>query len=73
MSKRANSFVRFLGEYKARQFAFEINRPLDTPKKRTDEFVWFPVKSKKTNKTIRLFVFWENLERANLLLVLSDL
>jgi hypothetical protein len=55
------------------KFAFENNRTLDTPKKRTEKFVWFPVKSKQTNKTIRLFVFWENLQRANLLLVLSDL
>ena len=40
---------------------------------RVNEFVcFFAVKSKKT-KQIRSFVFWENLWRANLLTVLSDL
>ena len=42
-------FVRFFRETMSWKFAFEINRPLDTPKKQTDEFVWFPVKSKKTD------------------------
>ena len=41
--------------------------------KRTNEFDFFAVKSKKANKKKYLFVFWENLWRANLLSVLSDL
>ena len=44
---------------------------VDSPKKRTTEFGFlFAVKRKKQ---IRSFVFWENLRRANLLTVLSDL
>ena len=36
--------------------------------------VFFDMKSKKaTKKQIRSFVFWENLRRANLLSILSDL
>jgi hypothetical protein len=42
--------VCFFRETMAWKFAFEINRPLDTPKKGTDEFVWFPLKSKKKKK-----------------------
>ena len=36
---------------------------VDSPKKQTDEFDLFAVKSKKTKKTkqIRPFVFWEKL------------
>ena len=46
---------------------------VDSPKKQTNEFVLFAVKRKKPKKPTRMFVFWENLWRANLLLVLSDL
>ena len=46
-------------------------RAVDSPKKQTNKFVFFAVKSKKAK--IRSFVFWENLRRANLLTVLSDL
>ena len=41
---------------------------VDSPKKRTDQFDLFAVKSKKAKKKqIRPFVFWENLWHANLL------
>ena len=43
-------------------------RAVDSPKKRTNEFGFFAVKSKKTKKQIRSFVFWENLPT-----VLADL
>ena len=42
-------------------------RTVDSPKKRTDEFDLFAVKSKKQTKQIHPFVFWENLWLANLL------
>ena len=50
-------------------------RAIDSPKKQTNKFVLFAEKSKKANKMnfVCLFVFWENLWRANLLSVLSDL
>ena len=48
-------------------------RALDSPKKRTDEFDLFAVKSKKANKKIRPFVFWEKLADHKLLLRLTDL
>ena len=44
---------------------------VDSPKKEQTSF--FAVKSKKAKKQIGSFVFWENLRRANLLMVLSDL
>ena len=55
---------------------------IDCPKKRTNEFVLSGNKissfkyfwtDKQKNKQICLFVFWENLWRANLFTVLSDL
>ena len=46
---------------------------VDSPKKRTNKFDLFAVKSKKANKTNLFVRFWENLQRANLLSVLSDL
>jgi hypothetical protein len=48
-------------------------RAVDSPKKRTIEFVFAALKSKRAKKIVRLFVFWENLQHANLLTVLSDL
>ena len=46
----------------------------NSPKKRTNELVFFAVKSSKAKKkpNIRLFIIWENLQRANLLPVVSD-
>ena len=41
-------------------------------KKTNERIAFFAVKSKEREKS-RLFVFWENLERTNLLTVLSDL
>ena len=47
---------------------------VDSTKKRMNKFLFFfAMKSKKAKKQIGLFVFWENLWRANLLMVLSDL
>ena len=51
-------------------------RAADSPKKQTNEFVFvafllFTAKKKKERNCS--FVFWENLRRPNLLLVLSDL
>ena len=46
---------------------------VDSPKKWTDEFDLFAVKSKKANKQIRPFVFWEKLADQKLLSRLSDL
>ena len=46
---------------------------VDSPKKRTNSFVFLLWKEKQKNKQIRLFVFWENLQRPNQLSVLSDL
>ena len=48
-------------------------RAVYSPNKQTDEFDLFAVKSKKQTKQIRLFVFWDNLWRANLLSKLTDL
>ena len=49
-------------------------RGVESPKKRTNKFVaFFAIKSKRAKNQICLFVFWENLRRANLLTVLSDL
>ena len=46
-------------------------RAVDSPKKRTNEFLLFAFLLFTAKET--LLVFWENLRRANLLLVLSDL
>ena len=50
-------------------------RATDSPKKRRNKFVFFHDSPEilETIKKNRSFVFWENLKRANLLLVLSDL
>ena len=48
-------------------------RAVDSPKKGTDEFDLFALKSKKANKTNLSIVFWENLWHANLLSKLIDL
>ena len=49
-------------------------RAVDSPKKRTNEFVFSAMTTLHGKKTTNLFVrFWENLWCANLLTVLSDL
>ena len=48
-------------------------RAIDSPKKRTDEFVLFAVKSKKQRKQIHPFVFWEKLADHRLLSRLTHL
>ena len=51
--------------------------PQILPKKNEGICLFFAVKSKKAKKKqkkfVRLFVFWENLQRTDLLMVLSDL
>ena len=46
---------------------------VDSPKKQTNRFDLFAVKTTKANKQIRWIVLCENLWRLNLLSVLSDL
>ena len=49
-------------------------RAKDSPKKGTNKFGFFAMKSKKQKtKTCLFLCFWETLQRANLLMVLSDL
>ena len=62
-----NNFDVSKGQIKRKKFG----RTVDSPK--TNKFVLFAVKSKKANKTNSFVRFWENLQRANLLSVFSDL
>ena len=46
---------------------------VDSPKKRTNSFFFLLWKEKQKNKQILSFIFWKNLQHANLFSVLSDL
>jgi hypothetical protein len=51
-------------------------RAVDSPQKKNKQiYLFFAVKSKRAKKTKKnhSFIMWENLRRANLLTVLSDL
>ena len=62
-----------MGADKGQLISKAIYDVLTSPKKRTDEFYLFAVKSKKANKTNSSIHFWEKLAIHKLLSRLSDL
>ena len=66
----SSTFLKIKGQTQSQNDFFKT---MFLPKNERTNLVFFAVKSKKAKKLIHLFVFRENLRRANLRTVLSDL